>query len=35
MIRTEMDSMPTELDVINRKIIQMQIEEAALKKRGR
>ena len=32
MIRTEMDSMPTELDVINRKIIQMQIEEAALKK---
>ena len=24
--------MPTELDVINRKIIQMQIEEAALKK---
>ncbi len=31
MIRTEMDSMPTELDVINRKIIQMQIEEAALK----
>ena len=31
MIRTEMDSMPTELDVINRRIIQMQIEEAALK----
>ena len=31
MIRTEMDSMPTELDVINRKSIQMQIEEAALK----
>ena len=31
MIRTEMDSMPTELDVINRKIIQMEIEEAALK----
>ena len=30
MIRTEMDSMPTELDVINRKIIQMEIEEAAL-----
>ena len=26
MIRTEMDSMPTELDVINRKIIQMQID---------
>ena len=31
MICTEMDSMPTELDVINRKIIQMEIEEAALK----
>ena len=32
MIRTEMDSMPTELDRIRRKIIQMEIEEAALKK---
>ena len=32
MIRTEMDSMPTELDVIQRKIIQHEIEEAALKK---
>ena len=32
MIRTEMDSMPTELDVIRRKIIQHEIEEAALKK---
>ena len=31
MIRTEMDSMPTELDVMRRKIIQMEIEEAALK----
>ena len=31
MIRTEMDSMPTELDVISRRIIQMEIEEAALK----
>ncbi|MEA4965157.1 MAG: ATP-dependent chaperone ClpB [Oscillospiraceae bacterium] len=31
MIRTEMDSMPTELDVISRKIIQLEIEEAALK----
>ena len=31
MIRTEMDSMPTELDVIRRRIIQMEIEEAALK----
>lgn len=32
LIRTEMDSMPTELDVIRRKIIQHEIEEAALKK---
>ena len=32
MIRTEVDSMPTELDVIRRKIIQHEIEEAALKK---
>jgi len=32
MIRTEMDSMPTELDIIRRKIIQHEIEEAALKK---
>ena len=32
MIRTEIDSMPTELDVIQRKIIQHEIEEAALKK---
>ncbi|MCC2230008.1 ATP-dependent chaperone ClpB [Hominifimenecus microfluidus] len=32
MIRTEMDSMPTELDEISRKIIQHEIEEAALKK---
>ena len=32
LIRTEMDSMPTELDVISRKIIQCEIEEAALKK---
>lgn len=32
MIRTEMDSMPMELDVIQRKIIQHEIEEAALKK---
>ena len=31
LIRTEMDSMPTELDVVRRKIIQMEIEEAALK----
>ena len=32
MIRTEMDSMPTEMDEISRKIMQLQIEEAALKK---
>ncbi len=32
LIRTEMDSMPTELDIISRKIIQCEIEEAALKK---
>ena len=32
MIRTELDSMPTELDVIRRRIIQFEIEEAALKK---
>ena len=31
-IRMEMDSMPTELDAVSRKIIQMEIEEAALKK---
>ena len=32
MIRTEMDSMPTELDEVRRKILQHEIEEAALKK---
>lgn len=32
MIRTEMDSMPLELDEISRKIMQAEIEEAALKK---
>ena len=32
LIRTEIDSMPTELDVIQRKIIQHEIEEASLKK---
>ena len=32
LIRTEMDAMPTELDVISRRIIQCEIEEAALKK---
>ena len=32
LIRTEMDSMPTELDEVRRKILQHEIEEAALKK---
>ena len=32
MIRTEMDSVPAELDDIRRKITQLEIEEAALKK---
>ena len=32
MIKTEMNSLPTELDEIRRKIMQMEIEEAALKK---
>ncbi len=32
MVRTEIDSMPTELDDIARKIMQHEIEEAALKK---
>ena len=31
MIKTELDSMPAELDEISRKIMQMEIEEAALK----
>ena len=31
-IRTEMDSSPAELDSVSRKIIQLEIEEAALKK---
>lgn len=32
MIRTQMDSMPQELDEVSRKIMQLEIEEAALKK---
>ena len=32
MIRTEIDSLPTELDDIRRRIMQLEIEEAALKK---
>ncbi len=32
LIKTELDSMPTELDAVSRKIMQLEIEEAALKK---
>ena len=32
MIKTELDSLPSELDEVQRKIMQMEIEEAALKK---
>ncbi|WP_050614304.1 ATP-dependent chaperone ClpB [Bacillus testis] len=32
MIRTEIDSMPSELDELTRKVMQLEIEEAALKK---
>ena len=32
MIRTEMDSMPTEVDQAQRRVMQLEIEEAALKK---
>ena len=32
MVHTEIESMPTELDVLRRKSIQLEIEEAALKK---
>ena len=32
MIRTEIDSMPAELDAVTRKVMQLEIEEAALKK---
>ncbi|MCR4840806.1 MAG: ATP-dependent chaperone ClpB [Lachnospiraceae bacterium] len=32
LIKTELDSMPAEMDELSRKIMQMQIEEAALKK---
>ena len=32
LIKTELDSMPSELDELQRKIMQMEIEEAALKK---
>lgn len=32
LIRTEIDSMPTELDEVTRKVMQLEIEEAALRK---
>ena len=32
MIRTEMDSMPAELDAVTRRVMQLEIEEAALRK---
>ncbi|HBI02810.1 MAG TPA: type VI secretion system ATPase TssH, partial [Paenibacillaceae bacterium] len=32
LIRTEIDSMPTELDEVSRRIMQLEIEEAALKR---
>ncbi|MCP4594743.1 MAG: ATP-dependent chaperone ClpB [bacterium] len=32
MIRTEIDSMPAELDAVSRRVMQLEIEEAALKK---
>ncbi len=32
LIKTELDSMPAELDELSRKVMQMEIEEAALKK---
>ena len=32
LIKTELDSMPTELDGLQRRIMQLEIEEAALKK---
>ena len=32
MIRTEIDSMPSELDAVTRRVMQLEIEEAALKK---
>ena len=32
MVRTEIDSMPAELDEVTRRVMQLEIEEAALKK---
>lgn len=34
MIRTEIDSMPAEMDDISHKIMQLEIEESALKKKA-
>ena len=34
LIKTELNSMPTELDELNRRKMQLEIEEVALKKRG-
>ena len=33
MIRTEIDSMPSELDEVTRRVMQLEIEEAALRKK--
>ncbi len=33
LIKTELDSMPTELDEMTRKIMQLEIEETALRKK--
>ena len=35
LIKTELDSMPTELDELNRRVMQLEIEETALKKEDR
>ncbi len=33
MIKTELDSLPADLDEVQRKIMQLEIEEAALRKK--
>lgn len=33
LIKTELDSMPAELDELQRKVMQLEIEEAALKRK--
>lgn len=35
LIKTELDSMPTELDELRRRIMQLEIEEEAAEKRRR